>query len=206
MTKIKNFRISLRSREMARWLKKERGMDTTPELDVAIDQAAKEAKAWIEPAAIYTTLTRQIAEKTTTISFPDKAIAVSVLAVSIGPALEKEWQAAQSDPMKESLLAALRQEALSQALQFAVRLVQDQAKEEDCEMSAPVSDLPAGRQALSVASSLATLLGTARIGIHVDASGFPPYARVAWLFWTPVGKNSGRAPTGRPVGTEKVAA
>jgi hypothetical protein len=27
MTKIKNFRVTLRAREMARWLKKERGLD-----------------------------------------------------------------------------------------------------------------------------------------------------------------------------------
>ncbi len=196
MTKIKNFRITPRVREMARWLKKERGLETTPELEVSIEQVAKEAKRWVEPAAVYTTLTRQIAEKTTAISFPEKAIAVSVVAVSIGPALELERHAAESVPSRESLLAALQQEALHQALHFVIRLVQEQAKEEDCEMSPPVSDIQT-----PIASSLATLVGVQRIGITLDASApeLPPHARMAYLFWTPVGKETAKR-------AEKVAA
>jgi hypothetical protein len=202
MTKIKNFRITLRTREMARWLKKERRWEMTPELEASIEQACKEAKRWIEPAAVYTTLTRQIAEKTTTLSFPDKAIAVSVLGISIGPALEVERQSAQGDSSRESLLAALQQEALAQSLQFAARLAQEQAKEEDCEMSSLMSAPEA-----QTAFSLAALLGIQRIGVVIDpaASILPSHARVAWLFWTPVGKGSSRRaePAGR---AEKVAA
>ncbi len=194
MTKIKNFRLTLRPREMARWLKKERALETTPELELAIEQAAKEAKRSIETAAIYTTLTRQIAEKTTTIAFPEKTIAVSVIAVSIGPALQALREASQADAAKESLFAAVHQEALGQALQFVVRLVQEQAKDEDCDMTAAFSES-------NVAPSLATLLGVARIGIALDATGseLPPYSRVAWLFWTPVGKGTTKR-------AEKVAA
>ena len=70
MTKIKNFRLMLRAREITRWLKKERKFEVTPELDIAVEQLIKEGKKWITPAAIYTTLTRPIAEKTTTITFP----------------------------------------------------------------------------------------------------------------------------------------
>src|SRR5258708_39606118 len=110
MTKIKNFLLRLRPREMGRWLKKERGLETTPELEVAIEQAAKEAKRGIETAAVYTTLTRQVAEKTTTLTFPNKAIAVSFIAVSIGPALGAQREAVQSDARKESILAALHHE------------------------------------------------------------------------------------------------
>ncbi len=196
MTKIKNFRITLRPREMARWLKKERGLETTPELEMSIEQAAKESKRWVEPAAIYTTLTRSIAEKTTAISFPNKAIAVSVVAVSIGPGLESQRQAEEAGAPRESLLSALQQESLAQSLHFVVRLIQDQAKDEDCDMSSPVSVEEA-----QVASSLATLLGVQRIGIALDASipSIPSHVRLAWLFWTPVGKGASRR-------TEKVAA
>jgi hypothetical protein len=202
MTKIKNFRLNLRTREMARWLKKERGLETTPELELAIEQAAKEAKTAIETAAIYTTLTRQIAEKTTTLMFPNKAIAVSIVAVSIGPALQAKHEASQGDLLTGSLLAAVHQEALAQSLQFVVRLIQEQAKEEDCEMTAAMTDFPAGQTALPfAASSLASLLGVARIGIPLDGAGseLPPYSRVAWLFWTPVGKGTTKR-------AEKVAA
>ena len=212
MTKIKNFRVHFRPREMARWLKKERGVEIiTPELELAIDEVAKEAKKWVIPAAVYTTLTRQTAEKTTTIPWPPEAVALSVAAVSIGPALEAERKSAAADATREMLLAALLQEALAQSLQFTIRLIGEQAKEEDCEMSLPVSvqDLPAGRQGLL--ASLATLLGLARIGIAIDAAApeLPPYARVSYLFWTPVSKGpaSAKAPAGKSAGSaEKVAA
>jgi len=191
MTKIRNFKIPFRTREMARWLKKERGLEVTPDLEQSIERQVKEARAWIEPAAVYTTLTRQTAEKTTAIEFPEKAIAVSIVAVSIGPALDDERQTPQADANRESLLAALGQEALAQSLQFAVRLIQEQAKDEDCEMTAP-----ACAPDPQLAGSLAMLVGVSRIGITLESGApLPPFARLAWLFWTPVGKGSAVAPS-----------
>jgi len=202
MTKIKNFRVNLRPREIARWLKKERGLESTPELELAIGEAVKEAKRWLTPAAVYTTLTRKTAEKMTTIPLPPEAVALSVTAVSIGKGLQAERQSAESGSMRGMLLAALEQEALSQSLQFTVRLIGEQAEEEDCEMSSPVSV-----QEAPVASSLATLLGVARIGIELDPSAPepPPYVRVSYWFWTPAVKGPSRRaePAGR---AEKVAA
>jgi hypothetical protein len=190
MTKIKNFRIMLRPREIARWLKNERKLTVTPELEAAIEYQIQDAKRSLQPAAVYTTLTRPIAEKTLSMSFPETAVAVSVLAVTLGSGLESERQAAGSrqDALQESLLAGVQQEALAQAIQFVLRLVQEQAKEEDCEMSAPVSE-----QDAPVLTPLATLLGIQRIGVDWDASGvWPLFARMAWTFWTPVGKNAPR--------------
>jgi hypothetical protein len=191
MTKIKNFRITLRAREMARWLKRERGLETTPELDLTLEQFIKDSRRWIEPAAVYTTLTRPIAEKTTTIPFSENTVAVSLIAVSIGPAAEKERLSVPEGDVRESFLAALQQEALSQTLQFAARLLQDQAKEEECELSAPV---PA--QDAATVASLASLVGIQRIGIDLAASApeLPAHAFMAWFFWTPVGKAASRRP------------
>jgi hypothetical protein len=202
MTKIKNFRVNLRPREIARWLKKERGVETTPELELTIAEAIKEARKWVTPAAVYTTLTRKTAEKTTTIAMPPEAVALSVAVVSIGTGLEAERKNAQPGSPRDMLLSAIEQEALAQSLQFTVRLIGEQAEEEDCEMSSPVSV-----QEAPVASSLATLLGVARIGIQFDPSAPepPPYVRVSYWFWTPAGKGPSRRaePAGR---AEKVAA
>jgi len=202
VTKIKNFRVNLRAREMARWLKKERGLETTPELELQIQEIIKESKKWVMPAAVYTTLTRQTAEKTTSIPLPPDAVALSLTAVSIGPALEAELKNAAKDPQREMLLAALAQEALGQSLHFTVRLIGEQAEAENCLMSSPVSvpEVP-------VAASLATLLGVARIGVEIDAASpeLPPHVRVSHWFWTPVPKGSSRRaePAGR---AEKVPA
>jgi hypothetical protein len=202
MTKIKNFRVTLRPREIARWLKKERGVETTPELELTIGEIIKEAKKWMAPAAVYTTLTRQTAEKTTTIPLPPEAVALSVVAVSVGSGLETERKTVEPGTLRERLLAALQQEALAQSLQFTVRLIGEQAEEENCEMSSPVSV-----QEAPVVSSLATLLGVARIGIVLDASApdLPPHVRVCYWFWTPAAKGPSRR--AEPVGrAEKVAA
>ncbi len=202
MTKIKNFRVTLRPREMARWLKKERGVDTTPELELAIEQVSKDAKTWVMPAAGYITLARKTAEKATAVSLPPGAIALSVAAVTIGGALEKERLAAGAGSPREMLLAALEHEALAQAIQFTARLLSDQAKEEDCEMSAAVTV-----KEEAAVQSLAALVGVSRIGIQMDASspGLPPHARLTCWFWTPAGKGSSERaqPAGR---AEKVAA
>src|SRR5262249_15609568 len=135
----------------------------------------KETKRLIQPAAVYTTLTRQIAEKTTTVQFLDKAIAVSVIAVSIGPGIELE-RASASEASRQALLSALQQEALGQAQQFVVRLVGEQAKEEDCTMTPLASDA-------SLVPALVALLGAGRIGVDSNGSSLAPHARVAWLFW-----------------------
>ncbi len=178
MTKIKKFRVTLRPREVARWLKKEKGMEITPDLELEIESQIKEAR-WLAPAAVYTTLTRQTAEKTTPVSFPDQSVALSITAVSIGPVPEDS----------SAMLQALVHEALSQTVQFVTRLITEQAKEEDCEMSAPESV-----QDPTLAATLATLVGVNRIGITVDASHpvLPSYSRVCHSFWTPVGKGSPR--------------
>ena len=84
MTKIKNFRIHLRPREIARWMKNEYQTPITPDLEAAIEGAIARLKTKIHPAAIYTTMTRATAEKATSIAFPDKSVAVSLVAVSVG--------------------------------------------------------------------------------------------------------------------------
>src|SRR5689334_4865359 len=131
MTKIKNFRLTLRPREVARLLKQQRDVQITPELEASIEHAVQDAKRFLEPAAVYTTLTKGTAGKTMPIAFSEGAISVSVLAVTVGPKLGEERQAAgEQDPLQAPLLAAIEQEAVGQAVQFVMRLVTEQAKEE----------------------------------------------------------------------------
>lgn len=202
MTKIKNFRVQLRAREIARLLKKEHGIEITPDLEIALEQLTKDAKAWVTPGAVYTTLTRPIAEKATTLPLPDAAVAVSVIAVSIGTALPREIEAHASKPDRQKQLAALLTEALSQSVQFVTRLVADQAKEEECELTPadPVQDP-------SLASAIAALLGVHRIGISLESpeATLPSFSRVTCSYWMPKAKaSSRRAESSRRV--EKVAA
>lgn len=190
MTKIKNFRLVLRPREVARLLKNQQGLQITAELEVSVEHAIQEARCLLQPAAIYATLTRAVAEKTTPIAMPEGVVSVSVIAATIGPQLEKERVAAAGkDALQGALLGAIQQEAVTQATQFAMRLIQEQAKEEECEMSAPVSPPEE-----SFLPPLAALLGLQRIGLLLDpaAPQWPPYARMAWTLWTPLRKSGSK--------------
>jgi hypothetical protein len=189
MTKIKNYRINLRPREIARSLKNEHQIATTPEIELAVDAAIKRWKALVHPAAVYTTLTRTTAEKATSIAFPDKTVAVSVLAATIGPDFSATQASIEGEgaPSEALLMAAVQHEALQQAVQFGIKLLQDQAKEEECELSqAVVAEDP------KLVSGLGNLLGTSRIGINAEEGALPPHARLIWVFWSPVGKSSSR--------------
>jgi hypothetical protein len=190
MTKIKNFRLTLRAREIARALKNQHAIQITPEVEAGIEHAINDAKRFLEPAAVYATLTRAVLSKTTPIPLAEGAVAASVVAVTVGPQIEAERAAmAEKDPFQAALLAAIQQEALAQATQFALRLIQEQAKEEECEMAPP---LPVEEEALL--PPLATLLGIQRIGLDLPetAPRLPPHARMTWTLWTPIRKSGSK--------------
>src|SRR6185312_15636501 len=90
MTKIKNFRISLRAREVGRWLKARHPEHFSAALgDGGIERFSSDSKRWVRPAALYTTLTRAIVQKTLPpLALCAETVAVSVIAVTTGPALE----------------------------------------------------------------------------------------------------------------------
>ncbi len=184
MTKIKNFRINLRAREVARLLKAQAKLQITPALEASIEHAVNEAKRQLQPAAVYTTLTRGTAEKATPLPLADPAVAASAIAVTIGSSLNEQIQTASDhqDALQAALLSALREEALHQAVQFIMRLIEDQAKEEECEMSAP-REITDG----VLLTSLGSLLGMQRIGIDLanDTPQLPPHARLVWMVWSP---------------------
>ncbi len=203
MTKIKNFRIVLRPRDMTRWLKNQERLEITPALEASVLQAIKESKPLLQPAALYTTLTRATADKTTSLPLSAKAVAVSMMAITIGKELGEERARAEQGPdtLQAALLRAAEQEALSQSTQFIIRLLQEQAKEEECETGATVV---ISEQLLVPAFS--QLLGVSRIGLAMDpaAPALPSYARLAWMEWTPVAKRSSKR-SEAPSRSEKAA-
>lgn len=174
----------MRPREVARYLKTSAHLQITPALEASIEHSINDCKRFLQPAALYTTLTRATAQKTTPLTLADKAVAVSVVAVTIGSALEEERKAAlaRQDTMQTVLLGAIQQEGVYQATHFAIRLLQEQGKEEECDMSPPM-DVPE----TALLSSLAALLGIGRIGLALEstAPSLPPYARLTWMSWMP---------------------
>lgn len=170
-------------------------MEISPALEASIEQAIPDIKRLLQPSALYTTVTRATLEKTTPLEIPKKAVAVSVIAVSLGSALEAERQLVlateNADPLREPMLSAFEAEALSQSISFAARLLQEGAKEEECELSIPmIVDNP------TLWPSLAALLTTSRIGLEIppETPTLPSYARLAWISWIPLRKERKSSP------------
>lgn len=183
MTKIKNFRITLRPKEIGRLLKSQAQLQMTPALEASIEHAVNDSKRLLQPSAVYTTLMRSTAEKATSLPLTGQETAASLIGATIGPALQEELSAAEGqDAMQAALLRAVRDEALYQAIHFIMRLIDDQAKEEECETSA-VRDVTDG----ALLKSLGSLIGMQRIGIDLenDNPQLPPFSRLVWTVWSP---------------------
>jgi hypothetical protein len=185
LTKIKNFRITLRNREIARLLKAQ-GLQITPALEASIEHAVQEYKSLIQPAAVFSSLNPAEANKIISSPLPENSVAVSFAAVTIGPQLSAAGAVSGADPLQTSLLKSIEQEALHQAGQFVLRLIQDQAKEEECELTQAL-DIEA-----SFLPSLAGLLGIERIGMKAGETSavMPAGSRILWTSWVPVVKTS----------------
>jgi hypothetical protein len=140
---------------------------------------------------VFTTLSRATTQKTTPLSLTARATATSFIAATVGSKLEEACATAlaKEETAQAYLLTALRDEALHQSIQFIIKLIAEQAKEEECELSA----LSQAEEA-SLLPPLAALLGIQRIGLECDenAPALPPYSRLMWTQWTPVAKSSRR--------------
>lgn len=204
MTKIKNFRITLRGREVARLLKAKIGMPLDPAQEASIEPALAECRARLKPASLYATLTRQTAVNAVPFELPGKAVALSVIGVTIGPGIGDLWQAVDLPAGRQAridLLQAIEQEALQQAAAFALRLVQDQAKKEDCELT-DAQDC----QETETRQKLATLLDLGRINLALGESdaAVPAHARLLYTVWLPTGKSAAKKPSSKPAAKSRL--
>ena len=86
MTKIKNFRITLRVREVARLLKaRQNGLPLDPAQEASLEPALAECRPLVAPASVYATMTRQTAVHAVPFELPKKAVALSAVCATIGP-------------------------------------------------------------------------------------------------------------------------
>jgi hypothetical protein len=205
MTKIKNFRINLRVREVARLLKaRQNGIPLDPEQEASLEPALVQCRGLLAPASLYATMTRQTAVNAVPFELPKKCVALSAICVTIGPGLMELRQQAEAEghAARAILLSCIEQEALQQSMTFALRLVQDQAKKEDCLLSDPEECREGDTR-----KKLATLLALERIGLTLaepDAA-LPLYARLVYAVWMPASKTPAAKKTPSKSRAEKAA-
>ena len=92
MRKIKNFKISIRTREISRIIRKLLNMEElTIEIEEAIQKSCFVCEKIIKPAVVYDTFSKEAMTFSLEIEPPEKWIAVSPYILTIGNVLQEEY-------------------------------------------------------------------------------------------------------------------
>ena len=138
MRKIKNFKISIKSREVSRMLRKLLDME---ELSIDIEEAVQKACFYynktIKPAVVYDTFSKESMALNLNIETPAKWIAVSPYIVTIGNELQEEFNKNQElfGNYTVQIVSAISANTLEQSKNFIQKILTDDAKDEYCELS-----------------------------------------------------------------------
>lgn len=178
MRKIRGFKLNLRPKEIQRRAKKVRldlaalKMDAEAALNPLIDEFSKSAKASVLYESFQADELKLLA--------PVPGLAYSLCLATLGQEMDSYIDLArQRAPERSPLLEIMAQTALEDATRFVLGLVEDEAKEEHCELS-PM-------QVLTDASALATIVARLeghKINVAATESGLKPaYTTAFSLSW-----------------------
>lgn len=188
MKKIKKFKIHFRPREVARMLKATAHLtDVTPQIEEAILRETARLAPLVSTAALYETATKEKLPLVLAATPPERWVAASAFLVTIGSAVEDEIRAARQrdETLVAHMLHAIAVEGLDQAANFVGRLIADEAKDQDCEISRQ-QVMPAGAQ-----EALFELVPGDRIGVaSAGGDAFAPlYSSGGLVYWLPLKKS-----------------
>jgi hypothetical protein len=183
MRKIKNFKVNLSLKEISCAVKRlVNNDDIMVEAKETIQQCSRFYVKFLSPAIIYETFSKETLpfayEKTT----PLKWFAESVFFVTIGNDLCEEYKKNEEAFGKYTgkVVSAISVDALRQSKNFVQRLISNEAKAENCEIS-KVSDIPR-----NLYSEFAKIIHIDKIGISVESGNFQPkYSFCGLFYWIP---------------------
>jgi hypothetical protein len=189
MNKIKNYKINLRQACILRILKNTTQVSQiTPQLEEAVTNEIARVQAAAVPAAGFVTLMRDKVPAELAGNALANWVAATLYLVTIGSRIESEIAEARSrgESILGNILHASAMEALEQSVNFIYRLVTDEAKDEECELSS--------RDALTLdetaSARFVQLIDPEKIGVSSIAGDnrTPAYTACGIIYWTPVKK------------------
>ena len=184
MQKIKKFKISLRPASVRKNYKELAGIDSLPaDTEELLKKEYEGAHSWLEPAAVFNTFKgNQWPHYLKAPQGPVDPVAATLVAATVGAAAEKLIEKETSPQTPLSLaVAALAEEGAAASAAFVERLILEEAKGEDCELSEPVDIvIPADR-----ATALKDI-SAVKIGIQEEGGRLVPrFTRIRAFFWIP---------------------
>ena len=189
MKKIKKFKANIRLRETMRLLKSTAHIaEITPDIEDEIHRQSRRLGGIVSTAALYETVQKDKFPLELQIDPPEKWVAASVYLVTIGEPAEvmvMDAQKTAETTLPGQILHSIALESLEQSGNFIRRLLDDEAKEETCELSQQktVNSEPAWTKLLE-------LLPGDKIGVRfLGGERFAPmYTTGGIIYWTPVKK------------------
>ena len=139
MRKIKNFKISIRTREVSRIVKK---LLNVEDLDIEVEEAIQKScficEKIIKPAVVYDTFSKESMFFNVDIEKTEKWIAVSPYILTIGNVLQEQYEKNKSlfGNYAVQIISAISTDALEQSKSFVQKIINSEmTKEDNCELS-----------------------------------------------------------------------
>lgn len=190
--KVKKFRLKPRLPVVGKILKSLLAVKKLPaEIEESLPLEIQSLSSQLVPAAFYHTWAQghipTRLDQLLSDSGQEKAIAVTAVVATAGTTIEENISdlILKGESQKSQVISAIGEEAADLSFAFIHRLLQEDAKTDDCETTDPIflSDK-------DVLLEILTLLDAGQDGISLDAAGHlsPRFTRVAIVAWWPVSK------------------
>ncbi len=190
--KVKKFRIRPRFASVGRVLKSIMGVKQLPAgVEESLPLESETFLSHVTPAAFYHTWSQDEVPA----AFKDtmkeaglsKAIAVTAMTATIGSQVEEYLSTLlmNGETQRSQVVTALSEEAAELSFQFLLRLLADDAKSDDCDLSEPFMVTDA-----ILLNDVLAALDAQQEGITLDSAQhmMPRFTRVALVAWWPVSK------------------
>ena len=139
MRKIKNFKISIKTREVSRIVKK---LLNVEDLDIEVEEAVQKScfvcEKIIRPAVVYDTFSKESMFFNIDIEKPEKWIAVSPYVLTIGSVLQEQYEKSKNlfGNYAVQIISAISADALEQSKNFIQKIINSEmTREDNCELS-----------------------------------------------------------------------
>jgi hypothetical protein len=189
MRKIKNFKISIRTREISRIIRKLLNVEELPiEIEEAVQKSCFVCEKIIKPAVVYDTFSKETMIFPVEIEAPEKWVALSPYILTIGNVLEEKYNSDKQlfGEYGVQIISAISADALDQARNFVQKLLASEASDENCELSRSI-DLPKEYN-----KEIIKYLPVDKINLSLTEEGnFVPVNSIAGIYyWIPLKKRN----------------
>ena len=194
LKKIKKYKINFRPSFILRTLKKKVNFDTnqTESVEKNINEEVSRLQKVIVSSSLYSSYSKLETPpllKNFWQNQSNSTLALSIILTTIGKEIEKEIETAfKVSDMQGWVVDSIAREALEQSLNFTTKLIAEEAKNEDCELSPP---LPIGSEEIK---EVLPLLESekAQIGLNFQGGITPFFTNASFCFWNLTSKKYAR--------------